>query len=178
MRLGGRGPILRPAGPDRSVPLQLPGDRRRRTTQLTRDLSHPTTTSEQDRDLLPLGEGQITPRHRREIERRHPATLAEPPDTNARQDTRLRGSVERLMPLGRSPPRTGPGAPDAPQADVLCHASLLQQHDLEHGFFWASQLLNVGRCDNQLNSPHHRRVIRRPARRPQPIRRLEPTRSI
>jgi integrase len=38
MRLGGRGPILRPAGADRSVPLQLSGDRRRCTTQLTRDL--------------------------------------------------------------------------------------------------------------------------------------------
>jgi len=31
----------------RSVALQLPGDRRRRTTQLTRDLTHPKTTSEQ-----------------------------------------------------------------------------------------------------------------------------------
>src|SRR5436190_1643338 len=93
MPLRGRGPILRPAGASRSVALQLSGDRRRRTTQLTRDLSHPTTTSEQDRDLLPLGEGQITPRHRRKIQRRHPATLAEPPDTNARQDTRLRSGV-------------------------------------------------------------------------------------
>ena len=49
--------------------------------------------------------------------------------------------------------------------------SLPQRHDPEHGFFWASQLLNVERCDNQLNSPHHRRVIRRPPRRTQPIRR-------
>ena len=69
MRLRGRGPIVKPAGPDRSVPLQLPGDRRRRTTQLTGDLPDPRTTSEQNRDLLPLGERQITPGHRREIER-------------------------------------------------------------------------------------------------------------
>ena len=78
---------------DRSVALQLSRDRRRRTTEPTRDLSHPRTTREQDRDLLPLGEGQITPRHRRELERRHPATLAKPPDTNARQHTRLDRSL-------------------------------------------------------------------------------------
>ena len=104
MRLRGRGPVLGPAGAERSVPLKLPGDRRRRTTQLTRDLPHPTTTGEQDRDLLPLGERQIAPRHRREIERRHPATLAEPPDANARQHTRLRRSVDaRRSPSDRLP---------------------------------------------------------------------------
>ena len=54
MRLRGGGPILRPTGADRSVALQFPGNSRRRATQLTRDLSHPTITSEQDRDLLPL----------------------------------------------------------------------------------------------------------------------------
>ena len=93
MPLGGRGPILRPAGPERGVPLQLSRDRRRRTTEPTRDRSHPRTTREQDRDLLPLGERQITPRHRRKLERRHPATLAKPPDTNARQHTRLDRSL-------------------------------------------------------------------------------------
>ena len=93
MPLGGRGSILNAATSDRSIALQLSGDRRRRTTEPTRDLSHPTTTREQDRDLLPLGERQITPRHRRKIERRHPATLAEPPDTNARQHTRLDRSL-------------------------------------------------------------------------------------
>jgi hypothetical protein len=93
MRLGGRRSIFRPAGADRGIALQLPGDRRRRTTELTRDLSHPTTTSEQHCDLLPLGEGQIAPRHRREGKRRHAATIAEPPDTNARQDSCLHRSV-------------------------------------------------------------------------------------
>ena len=93
MPLGGRGSIFNSAASDRSVALQLSGDRRRRTTEPTRDLSHPTTTGEQDRDLLSLGEGQITPGHRRESERRHPATLAKPPDTNARQHTRLDRSL-------------------------------------------------------------------------------------
>ncbi len=47
MPLGGRGSVLGSAAADRSVALQLPEDRRRRTTQLTRDLTHPKTTSEQ-----------------------------------------------------------------------------------------------------------------------------------
>src|ERR1700733_7794305 len=104
MRLRGRGPILRPAAAECRVTLQLSGDRRRRTTQLTRDLPDPTTPCEQDRDLLPLDERQITPRHRRKIERRHPATLAEPPDTNARQHTRLdRSLLARCPPSDRLP---------------------------------------------------------------------------
>ena len=91
--LGGRGSIFNAATSDRGIALQLSGDRRRRTAEPTRDLSHPTTTREQDRDLLPLGERQITPGHGHEGERRHPATLAEPPDTNARQHTRLDRSL-------------------------------------------------------------------------------------
>jgi len=91
--LGGRRSIFNAATSDRGIALQLSGDRRRRTTEPTRDLSHPTTTRKQHRDLLPLGERQITPRHRRKIERRHPATLAKPPDTNARQHTRLDRSL-------------------------------------------------------------------------------------
>jgi hypothetical protein len=66
---------------------------------------------EQDRDLLPLREGQITPRHRREGERRHPATLAEPPDTNARQDTRLRRSVDARCPSSDRRPEPDPVPP-------------------------------------------------------------------
>ena len=53
----------------------------------------PRTSGEQHRDLLALGKGQIAPRHRREGERRHPATLAKPPDTNTRQHTRLDRSL-------------------------------------------------------------------------------------
>jgi hypothetical protein len=37
------------------------------------------------------------------------------------------------------------------QADVRCRVSPPQQHEPKHGFFWASQLLNVGRRDDQLN---------------------------
>src|SRR5438270_11268925 len=79
MPLRGRGPILRPTGASRGVALQLSADRRRCTTQLPRDLSHPITTSEQHGDLLPLGERQIAPRHRREAEKWYFATLPQPP---------------------------------------------------------------------------------------------------
>jgi hypothetical protein len=79
------------------------------------------------------------------------------------------------MPLERSPPRTGPDAPDAQQADAPCHASLPQQHDLKQDSFSASQLLNVERCDHQLNSPHHLRVKRRPAMTVSTIRAIEPS---
>src|SRR5205814_4875330 len=64
MPLGGRGSIFNAATSDRSIALQLPGDRPRRPTEPTRDLTHPETSGEQDRDLLSLGEGQITPGHR------------------------------------------------------------------------------------------------------------------
>ena len=57
------------------------------------------------------------------------------------------------MPLERSPPRTGPDVPCAQQADVPRNASLLQRHDLKRASSCPSQLLNVGRCDNQLNPP-------------------------
>src|SRR5213076_857892 len=39
--------------------------------------------------------------------------------------------------------------------------------------FLASQLLKVERCDNQLNPPHHRRLVRRPAVTISPIRAIE-----
>jgi hypothetical protein len=97
MRLSGRGSILNPAASNRSVALQLPGDRGWRTTELTRDLAHPGTAGQQDRDLLPLGERQITPRRRGEGERRHAATLAKPPDTNAGQHSRLDRSLKRHL---------------------------------------------------------------------------------
>jgi hypothetical protein len=57
------------------------------------------------------------------------------------------------MHLERSPPKTGPDVPYAQQADVPPNAFLLQQHDPKHGFSWASQLLNIRRCDNQMNPP-------------------------
>src|SRR5438046_9320529 len=56
MRLSGRDPIFGPAAADRRVALQLPGDRRRCTPELTGDPTHPAATSEQHCDLLSLGE--------------------------------------------------------------------------------------------------------------------------
>jgi hypothetical protein len=44
---------------------------------------------------------------------------------------------------------------------------------LEQGFFWASQLFNVERCDDRLNSPHHRWFIRRRAVTIRPINAIE-----
>jgi hypothetical protein len=77
------------------------------------------------------------------------------------------------MLLERSPSRNEPGVLDAQPADVPCCASPLRQLDREQGSFWASQLLNVERCDDQLNPPHHLRVIGRPARPIGAIRAIE-----
>jgi len=97
---GGRGSILNAATSDRRVALQLSGDRRRRPTEPTRDLSHPATSGEQDRDLLSLGEGQIAP------------------DTGARS----RGGIppplrnHRTPMLGNTPASTAAFSLDAPRA--------------------------------------------------------------
>src|SRR5262249_6093686 len=69
------------------------------------------------------------------------------------------------MHLERSPSRTGPDAPDAQQADVPRSASPLQRHELEHGCSWASQLLNIERCNDRLNPPCKRKHKHRLARR-------------
>src|ERR1019366_3958863 len=93
MPLSGRSSIFHSPASDRSIALQLSRDRRRRTTELTRDLTNPRTTRAEDCDLLSLVKGQITPGRRREAERRHAATLAKPPDTNARQPPGLDRSL-------------------------------------------------------------------------------------
>ena len=158
MSLGGRGSIFNAATSDRGIALQLTGDRRRRTTEPTRDRSHPTTTREQDRDLLPLGGRQITPRHGHERERRHPATLAEPPDTNARQHTRLDRSLLLDAPRAiasqnrtRCSRRPAGGCPPqrAPAAAARLHAR----------FLLSIATPQLRRCDNQLNPPSGRAAI-------------------
>jgi hypothetical protein len=149
MRLRGRRPILRPARADRSIALQLSGNRRRRTTQLTRDLPHPTTTSEKDRDLLPLLKGQITPRQRREGGRRHPATLTKPPDTNRRQDTRLRSSIEARHATPDRLPEPDPVLPAPHRRTSAETRPLPQQHETTAALFLG------------IATPH-RRALRRP----------------
>jgi hypothetical protein len=64
------------------------------------------------------------------------------------------------MPLGRSPARTGPDAPYAPQADGRHHACLLQRRDPKQRFFSASQLLIIERCDDRLNPPGRPAALR------------------
>jgi hypothetical protein len=138
MPLGGRGSIFNAATSDRSVALQLSADRRRRANQPTRDLSHPTTSSEPDRDLLALGERQITPGRRREAERRHAATLAEPPDTNVRQDARLDRSLFARCTSGDRLPepdamlpstRRRMSAPTRPGCSGTIQSSVSPRHD-------------------------------------------------
>ncbi len=60
---GGRA-ILEATTSGRGVATQLSRDRRRRATALSRDLPHATAASTRERDLLTLGEGQVTPRQR------------------------------------------------------------------------------------------------------------------
>jgi hypothetical protein len=98
MPLRGRGPVLESAAAGRGVAPQFPGDRRRRPTELARDLPHPGATGAQDRDLLPLGKRQVAPGRRSESDRRHPATLPKPPDANRGRRARLRRRILARQP--------------------------------------------------------------------------------
>src|SRR5512144_2678755 len=64
------------------VAAQLARDCRRRPADLTRDLAHALALGTKQRDLLALCKAQITARKRVAQERRHPATLPEPPDAS------------------------------------------------------------------------------------------------
>ena len=83
----------------------------------------------QQRDLLPLGERQITPRQRGLSDRRHPATLPKPPDANRRRHPRLDSRLHARDAHARSPPRTAPDAPAAPPAAAPANASPAAQPD-------------------------------------------------
>ena len=78
-----------------------------------------------------------------------------------------------MMRLERSPPRIGPDVLDAQPVGVLPNASLLQRRDPKQRFFSASQLLKLGRCNDQLNPPHHLRLVGRPTMPVRAIRRVE-----
>src|SRR3954453_18645709 len=119
MGLRGRRPVFRPASPHRGVALQLSGDRRWCPPEPASDRSHSMTAGEQHRDLFALYKRQIPPGHRREGERRHPATLPKPPDTNRRQAPCLYPSV-----LARGPPSDRPPKPDPMLATSSWRTSL------------------------------------------------------
>src|SRR6266571_3628368 len=101
-----RGTVLKPAAAGRGVPTQLTRDRRRRTPKPPRDLPHSCAAHAKQRDLLPLAERQVTARRRPQADRRHPATLAEPPDADRRRHARRRGRL-----LARAPGRDRPPEP-------------------------------------------------------------------
>ena len=83
--------ILPAATASSRVAMQLPRDRRRRATHLPGDLAHSIPLGEQDRDLLSLGERQISARGLDKIQRRHPASFGEPlPTTRLRHANRPR----------------------------------------------------------------------------------------
>jgi hypothetical protein len=62
--LRGAGPALQITTTGASITTKLPGDRGSRAAELARDLSNPTPTGTLNRDLLTLGERQVTPRQR------------------------------------------------------------------------------------------------------------------
>ena len=76
--------VFEPESSGRSVPAQLPGDRRRRPPELTSDLAHTEALGAVERDVLTLGERQIAARHSRSKTRVHTPSVAEPPVTNGR----------------------------------------------------------------------------------------------
>src|SRR5712692_3026569 len=91
--LGCRGPIFQSVRAGRGVAAQLPRDRRWCSTDAASDLTYPELLCVQDRDLLPFGERQVTARHRSQRDRRHPASLAEPPRPDRLGHAALHGGV-------------------------------------------------------------------------------------
>src|SRR6266540_53575 len=90
--------------PRRRVAAQLPRDRRRGPIQLASDLAYADTLGMKNRDLFPLSKRQIAPRQRGQRDRRHPATVAEPPAANRLRHPRRRGRLlARATSRDRSP---------------------------------------------------------------------------
>src|SRR4051812_22320951 len=146
MPLCRRRPVVQVAAPRRRIPPQLPRDRRWRPPQVTRDLPHPKALRPPQRNLLPLGKGQIPSRERlrrvRQMGWRHPARLTEPtgpdwlryPNLHRRVLARHARRDERPEPTPMLPPRNrrSPRRPQlAPQGPIrtsptrhrttLCH---------------------------------------------------------
>jgi len=80
--LRGRRPIRRSISPGRRVTAQLSRDRRRRPVYPPSDLADTELLLDQDRDLLPLRQRQVPVRGRLHRDRRHAASLTEPPGPN------------------------------------------------------------------------------------------------
>jgi hypothetical protein len=93
MPLRGRRPIRHLVAARRRVATQLSRDRPRVTPETTADLTHTDILRMQQCDLLALGERQITARHRSQRERRHAASLSEPPGPNRGCHTCFSGRV-------------------------------------------------------------------------------------
>src|SRR5579859_2859763 len=79
-----RRPVLQVPAAGRSIAPQLPRDRGSRAAGSPGDLPHPAPMRPQDRDLLPLGKGQVARRHGALGDRRHATSFAEPPRANRR----------------------------------------------------------------------------------------------
>src|SRR5438093_765469 len=94
-----------------ALPMQLPRDRRRRTTQTAGDLTDTAHTSMKDRDLLPLRERQVTPRDWDQADRGHAGTLAEPSRADRLRHASLRGGVLAGAPASNCRPESLPVLP-------------------------------------------------------------------
>src|SRR5438067_6144329 len=153
MPLRGRRPILEISATRRGVPAQLTGDRRRRPTELTRDLPHPTATGAQDRNLLPFGERQVAPRQRGEGDRRHPATLPKPPDTNRRRHPCLHRVILAGQPARDRDPEPHamlppPSRRPSPRTHTRSTGTLPSLNPSTH-----RNLFSIERCEDHLNPP-------------------------
>jgi hypothetical protein len=98
--LRGRGPVLQAPTAGRGVAAQLPGDGRGVPAQLTGDLADPCALGPKDRDLFPFRERQVAARQRGQTDRRHAATLTEPPHSHRRRHTSLPAGVLARQPSG------------------------------------------------------------------------------
>ena len=153
MPLGRRGPVLQAPAAGRGIAPQLPRDRRSRAAGPPGDLPHPAATRPQDRDLLPLGKGQVTPRYGGLGDRPHASSVTEPPGADRRRDAGLRCGIlarqaapdRRPEPLPLLPPRHGrPAGGPHRQPRRIQPTPLL----LSHRNSSKSRC-----CDNRLNPP-------------------------
>ena len=82
--LRNRRSILEPAASCSRIATQLTSDRRGITAEVAGDLADTTALGSRESDLLALSKGQVATGEWSELDRWHPATLAEPTGSSCR----------------------------------------------------------------------------------------------
>ena len=118
-RLGRHRPVLAAAPSRRPRAALLPPDRGPMPAQPPGDLGIGEAGGQAARNLLPLGQRQVPAPRLGEIDRRHPATLAEPPEATVGRHAAPLRRRHRRQPLPDPPPER---PPQMLQLRRPCHA--------------------------------------------------------